>query len=134
MATMTTAFIETESRPHFITRIRRLSKSNFTFESECKSPRLDKMIAHVNLFDRTTKYLEDELAQQRADTLAEKRITKPIKVKVTRPGMGRRESSATTEISSDEQIPQWVTEMTSRAVHDCIVVTEVEHIEGSLSP
>lgn len=114
-------YYETQVQPTFITRIRRLSRSNFNNESESKSPRLDKMIAHVNLFDKTTKHLEEELAQQRANTLAEKRV----KSRSGRPGMGRRESSLT------EKLPEWMTDLTSRPAQDCVVVTESE---GPLSP
>lgn len=104
----------------FITRMRRLSKSNFTTESNSKSPRLDKMIAHVSLFDRTTKCLEEEIVQAQRDTIVEKRVNKAH----SRPQMGPR---ATEYQQKQEDVPSWITELTSRpAQQDCVVVTEIE--------
>lgn len=123
---MSAIYIETQVQPTFISRIRRLSKSNFNNESESKSPRLDKMIAHVNLFDKTTKHIEEELAQQRANSLAEKRMAQSKPGKQGRPGMGRRESSR-----QNDMVPSWVSDLTSRPAQNCVTVTESE---GPLSP
>ena len=127
-------YVEAQELSSFVTRMRRLSKSNFTYESNSKSPRLDKMIAHVNLFDKTTRCLEDELQQSREKTYKQMREGRP------RPQIARRDS----DVYSKEDVPDWVADLTVRPTQNCVVVTEVEHAEdidsdesnsdGSLSP
>ena len=72
---MTITYTETENSPVLITRLRRLSKSGFLYESNSKSPRLDKMVAHKNLFDRTTQCMKEDLAKEREQSLAQKRMS-----------------------------------------------------------
>lgn len=117
-----TTYMESEGRPAFITRMRRLSKSNFDTESSSRSPRLDKMIAHVSLFEKTTKCLEEEIVQPQQAVLP----VEMMKNARGRPQLGPR----ATEYQKKEDVPDWVTELTSRPAHAaCIVVTEIEHVE-----
>ena len=118
------SFTETESRPFLVSRVRRVSKSGFLFETNSKSPRLDKMIAHINLYDQTTKYMEEDLQKQREDTLAEKRM-RGIR---PRPQLGSR-AFEYDQNSDDKEVPQWVTELTCRPSQDVVIVTEVEDLE-----
>ncbi|KAK5943369.1 hypothetical protein PMZ80_004376 [Knufia obscura] len=114
----------TESRPFLVSRVRRVSKSGFLYETNSKSPRLDKMIAHINLYDQTTRCMEEDLEKQRADTLAQKRMggTRP------RPQLGPRATEYESR-SDEKEVPNWVTELTCRPTQESVVVTEVEEIE-----
>lgn len=116
-----TTYIEKEVRPAFITRMRRLSKSNFTAESQLKNPRLDKMIAHVSLFDKTTRCLEDELTRKRADDLAASQ-THNSSMRKRRPGVHRTDVEV-------KETPEWLAGLTARPATSCVVVTEIEHAE-----
>jgi len=121
-----TTFTETEARPMFISRMRRLSKSNFDMESQQKCPRLDKMIAHVNLFDKTTRCLEEQLVQLQRTTSTEKRTdnmpTSPSP-QPQRPAAQRRGSE---HRKSTEEVPSWIADLTERPAQTCVVVTEIE--------
>lgn len=118
----TTTYSETEAQPGFVTQVRRLSKDGFVSESNSKSPRLDKMIAHINLFERTTKHIEDELTQEREYSLSRRQTNRSS----SRPGMGAR---ATEYEQDNKETPVWVTELTSKPSSHSVVVTEVEEVE-----
>lgn len=121
------SFTEPEGRPFLVSRVRHASKSGFLYESNSKSPRLDKMIAHINLYDQTTKYMAEDLQKQRQDTLAAKRMDGNR----SRPQLGRHESSYGHK-SEEEEVPQWVIELTCRPTQECaVVVTEVEEVEDT---
>ena len=126
---MTTTYTETQ-QPLFVTRMRRLSKSGFLCESNSKSPRLDKMIAHISLFDRTTKCLEDGMIEQSVVPLPPKRIRDKPAVP-PRPILGTRSLEYVhTNPEETEETPAWITELTCRpARQECVYVTEVEQIE-----
>jgi len=82
------------------------------------------MIAHMNLYDQTTRCMEEDLEKQRADTLAQKRMggTRP------RPQLGPR--ACEYDHKSDEKgILSWVTDLTCRPAQESVVVTETEAIE-----
>lgn len=115
---------EAETGPILISRVRRVSKSGFLYEQNSKAPRLDKMIAHIHLYDHSTKCMEEDLQKQREDTLAQKRMggVRP------RPQMGPRACEYDHKLQ-DEKVPQWVSELTCRPVQADCVVTEVEEIE-----
>ena len=117
LITTMTSYIDSENSSTLVTRVRRVSKSGFLYESNSKSPRLDKMIAHINLFDQTTKKLEEDITRERQGSLAQKRIN-------TRQS---RSQPGASEYYQKEEVPAWVTELTSRpAQQDCIVVSEAE--------
>lgn len=68
--------------------------------------------------------MEADLQKQRDDALAQKRIG----------GNGRRPQigSRACEYShkpDEQEVPQWVTELTCRPAQDCVVVTEIEEVE-----
>lgn len=90
-----------------VTRLRHLSKSAFLYESNSRSPRLDKMIAHINLFDRTTQCIEEDLAKEHEQSLAQKRMSngQPPRLQLGPPPSEYRHKSDT---------PAWVLELTSR--------------------
>ncbi|KAJ9662303.1 hypothetical protein H2198_001437 [Neophaeococcomyces mojaviensis] len=117
----------TQTQPAFLTRMRRLSKSGFLCESNSKCPRLDKMIAHVNLFDKTTRFLEEDLTKQQADVFEEQRVqsNKPhAKPQLTRGGSEDRPYSTT------ETIVAFSPEVMKKPQRDdCVFVVEVEQVE-----
>ena len=107
-----------------VSRVRRVSKSGFLYEQNSKAPRLDKMIAHINLYDQTTKCMEEDLQKEREATLAQKRMG-GIR---SRPGLGSRACEYEQRFE-EQKVPEWVTELTSRPVQAECVVTEVEMVE-----
>lgn len=115
---------ETEAPPVLVSRVRRVSKSGFLFEQNSKAPRLDKMIAHINLYDQATKCMEDELQKQREATVTQKSMGGFR----SRPGMGPRAVEYVDRLQ-DKEVPQWVTDLTVRPAHEDSVVTEVAEIE-----
>jgi len=116
---------QTGNGPFLVSRVRRVSKSGFLYESNSKSPRLDKMIAHISLYDQTTKCMEEDLLSQRENTLAAKRMTGNR----TRPQLSRRESQYEQK-SEEKEMPAWATELNCRPTQECsVVVTEVVEVD-----
>ena len=83
------------------------------------------MIAHINLYDQTTKCMEEDLQSQREDTLAAKRMA----ANRPRPQLGRSESQYDQK-SDEKEIPLWATALTCQPTQECsVVVTEVEEVD-----
>lgn len=101
-----------------------MSKSGFMCESNSKSPRLDKMIAHINLYDKTTECIERELEQERRNSLAQRRVNNSA---LNRPGMAPRTSEHTVNTPSDS----WAADLVCkpRQASSCVYVTEVQEVE-----
>lgn len=93
-------------------------------ESNSKSPRLDKMIAHISLYDKTTECIEQQLEQERRNSLAQRRINNGSS---TRPGMGARATEHKVAAPSDA----WAAELVCKPRQDtsCVYVTEVREVD-----
>lgn len=52
-------YLEIEGRPQTVARIRSLSRSSFNFEATSPEPHLHKLIAHVSVYERASKYAEE---------------------------------------------------------------------------
>lgn len=101
-----------------------MSKSGFMCESNSKSPRLDKMIAHINLYDKTTQCIEQELEQERRNSMAQRRMNNSVS---SRPGMSPRAPEHMVNTPSDV----WAAELVCKPRQDtsCVYVTEVQEID-----
>lgn len=101
-----------------------MSKSGFMCESNSKSPRLDKMIAHINLYDKTTQCIEQELEQERRNSMAQRRMYNSAS---SRPGMSPRAPEHKVNTPSDA----WAAELVCKPRQDtsCVFVTEVHEVE-----
>lgn len=117
-------YSEAQGQPLFVSRVRSMSKSGFMCESQSKSPRLDKMIAHISLYDKTTECIERELEQERRNSLSQRRMNNGSS---TRPGMAARSSDHKANTPSDA----WAAELVCKPRQDtsCIYVTEVREVE-----
>lgn len=117
-------YSEAQGQPLFVSRVRSMSKSGFMCESQSKSPRLDKMIAHISLYDKTTECIERELEQERRNSLAQRRIYNSSS---TRPGMSPRTSED--EVTSPSDV--WAADLVCKPRQDtsCVYVTEVREVE-----
>lgn len=101
-----------------------MSKSGFMCESNSKSPRLDKMIAHINLYDKTTQCIEQELEQERRNSMAQRRMNNSVS---SRPGMSPSAPEHMVNTPSDV----WAAELVCKPRQDtsCVYVTEVQEID-----
>lgn len=117
-------YMETQGQPLFVSRVRSMSKSGFMCESNSKSPRLDKMIAHISLYDKTTECIERELEQERRNSMAQRKMNN---IAPSRPGMSPRATEHQVNTPSDS----WAAELVCKPRQDtsCVFVTEVHEVE-----
>lgn len=111
-------YTETQGQPLFVSRVRSMSKSGFMCESNSKSPRLDKMIAHINLYDKTTECIERELEQERRNSMVQRR-------------MNNSAPSRAAEHKVNTPSDAWAAELVCKPRQDtsCVYVTEVHEVE-----
>lgn len=119
----------TQTQPALMIRLRRLSKTAFISESNSKSPRLDKMIAHVNLFDKVTQRMEQELEQEKRLKAVVRRVRddKPR----ARPQIVRRVSREKPRSEHvEESTVTWNPEgIVVKPQENCVYVTETQEVE-----
>lgn len=101
-----------------------MSKSGFMCESNSKSPRLDKMIAHISLYDKTTECIEQELARERRNSAAQRKMNNSAS---SRPGMGAQVAEHKVDTPTDA----WAAELVCKPREDtsCVFVTEVQEVD-----